>query len=170
MGGDTPVDCITCGAEPVESWSDRTECQKQRSAQGKMPAILDAENHGEWKHDRWLRMQETRCAVQTQGWAVGSWEHSVPNSPCIQMSGNHSKSECQHHSGSPISYHPMNAILCLSALCEQYSTSLLSWNCSPTPAPQDDLPGTSFEASGGTESTACTRRRVKRNLAKFAKA
>lgn len=109
-------------------------------------------------------MQETRCAVQTQGWAVGSWEHRVPNSPCIQMSGNHSKSECQHHSGSPISYHPMNAILCLSALCEQCSTSLLSWNCSPTPAPQDDLPGTSFEASGGTSPPHAQDGELKRTL------
>lgn len=81
-------------------------------------------------------MQETRCAVQTQGWAVGSWEHRVPNSPCIQMSGNHSKSECQHHSGSPISYHPMNAILCLSALCEQCSTSLFPGTAAPLQHPR----------------------------------
>lgn len=45
----------------------------------------------------------------------------VLNSSCVQVSENHSKSECQHHSSSPISPYPMKAILCLSALWDQHS-------------------------------------------------
>lgn len=62
---------------------------------------------------------------------MGYWELRVLNSFCVQVSGNHSKSECQYHSSRPISCHPIKATLHLSA-----ELILSPGHCSPVQGPR----------------------------------
>lgn len=64
----------------------------------------------QWDYDGRSSMQETTHAAQTQGSVVGCWKLRVLNSSCVPVSEDHSKSECQHHSSSSVSFHESNTV------------------------------------------------------------
>ena len=96
------------------------ECQQQGGAQGKryLPSCV-LKTRGSTTVEAWWVIEDAGDHTRSSNSRVG--KPRVLNSSCVQVSENHSESECQHHSSSPIAHHPMKAILCLSALWDQHS-------------------------------------------------